>query len=58
MKSLEYLAAKFEDLEEEVGRLRKQTETNTRWILIATGFSSGVIFVSRALEWLKSHPHF
>jgi hypothetical protein len=73
MKSVEYLTAKVEALEKELGLVRqdfgneikdlkKQTLANTRWILIATGATSTVVFFSHAIDWYmkyletKGHP--
>jgi hypothetical protein len=69
MKSVEYLTAKVEGLEkelalmrkdaqEEIKELRKQVAANTRWILIATGATSAIVFVTRAIDWyLKLGGH-
>lgn len=61
-KTVEYLAGKVEGLEddiremkEEMKTLRKQIEGNTKWILLATGATSGVVFLSKAAEWFIRH---
>lgn len=58
MKSPEYLAGKMEGMEKEVtairtevAELKRQVWSNTKWILIATGFLSAVVFASQAVEW-------